>query len=133
MVKTALFPGMLAALLLFGNAQASDVKILTADFRLDSKNVWTVSVTLHHADSGWDHYANIWRIVDKKGNILGERVLLHPHLYEQPFTRSQSGIFIPEDEPIVYIEAHDLLHGWSTQRQEVNLGDAVQGRINVNF
>lgn len=47
-----------------------------------------LQVTLSHSDTGWDHYANLWQVFDEAGNLLGERVLLHPHVNEQPFTRS---------------------------------------------
>lgn len=48
----------------------------------------TIHVTLSHPDTGWDHYANFWHVLDDKGNVLAERELVHPHVHEQPFTRS---------------------------------------------
>jgi len=47
-----------------------------------------IHVTVSHPDSGWDHYADIWRVYGPDGAELAERVLLHPHETEQPFTRS---------------------------------------------
>ena len=44
-----------------------------------------------HPDTGWDDYADGWRVLDMDGNELGMRVLHHPHVDEQPFTRSLSG------------------------------------------
>ena len=38
--------------------------------------------------TGWEHYANKWDVVGPDDTILGTRVLLHPHVNEQPFTRS---------------------------------------------
>ena len=35
----------------------------------------TFHVTVRHADSGWDHYANQWQIVAADGAILATRVL----------------------------------------------------------
>lgn len=52
-------------------------------------------VTVKHADTGWDHYANVWRVFGPDGALLAERVLLHPHETEQPFTRSTS-LVVPE-------------------------------------
>ncbi len=52
---------------------------------------WTVDVTLSHGDTGWDDYADGWRIEDASGAVLGTRELLHPHVTEQPFTRSLVG------------------------------------------
>ena len=48
----------------------------------------TIHVTLAHPDTGWDHYADGWEVVTGDGTSLGLRVLAHPHVDEQPFTRS---------------------------------------------
>ena len=73
---------------------------------------WKISVTLLHGDEGWDHYADRWQVLGPDGAVLGERVLAHPHVDEQPFTRSQSGIVIPDDLEEVTVRAHDSVHGW---------------------
>ena len=72
---------------------------------------WTISVTLSHGDTGWDDYADGWRVLDPDGTELGLRVLVHPHVTEQPFTRSQSGITIPDGLDHVLIEARTLPEG----------------------
>jgi hypothetical protein len=95
------------------------IELATLEARDDG---WDVSVTLRHADTGWDHYADQWRVVNAAGEVLGRRVLHHPHVEEQPFTRRQSGIAIPSGTTVIYIEAHDTVHGWSTDRLEVDLG-----------
>ena len=126
----ALFAGILA-IILFGNANAGEVKILAADFSRSGDNQWSVSVTLKHHDTGWDHYADDWRIVDDKGNVLGNRVLYHPHVSEQPFTRSLSGVKIPPGVTQVYVEAHDKVHGWTPDRLSVDLRKADKGELRV--
>ncbi|HKK96768.1 MAG TPA: hypothetical protein VJ928_01215 [Marivita sp.] len=70
-----------------------------------------VSVTLSHADTGWDHYADGWRIETEDGTVVGTRELLHPHVNEQPFTRSLTVSELPE-EPI-FIRARDNVDGWA--------------------
>lgn len=105
---------------------AEDVAILSADFLETEKNTWSVNITLKHADSGWQHYADRWRIVDSGGQIFGERVLLHPHVNEQPFTRALNGILIPETAHIIYIEVHDSKHGWSDSKLEIDI-DEIRG------
>ncbi|MCC2110515.1 MAG: hypothetical protein KDJ16_00600 [Hyphomicrobiales bacterium] len=72
---------------------------------------YRADVTVRHADSGWDHYADRWQVMTGEGTVLGERVLLHPHETEQPFTRSLSGIEIPADVSEVFVRAHDSVHG----------------------
>ncbi|ATG44660.1 hypothetical protein PhaeoP18_02732 [Phaeobacter piscinae] len=74
---------------------------------------WRISVTLTHPDSGWDHYADGWRVLDTKGNVLGLRELAHPHVNEQPFTRSLAGVAIPEGLDTVLIQARCNVDGWS--------------------
>jgi hypothetical protein len=74
---------------------------------------WQFSVTLSHPDTGWDHYADGWRVLDMEGKELGLRVLAHPHVNEQPFTRSLGGVTVPEGTTQVQIQARCLVDGWS--------------------
>nr|WP_067294399.1 hypothetical protein [Marinobacterium profundum] len=112
-------------------AQAGEVEILGAQFQSSGADRWLVSVTLQHGDSGWDHYADNWRVVDEAGAVLGDRVLFHPHVDEQPFTRSLSGVMVPEGTNHLFIEAHDKVHGWSTKRLAIDLAEARGGRLQV--
>jgi|SaaInlV_100m_DNA_5_1039725.scaffolds.fasta_scaffold02463_3 hypothetical protein len=118
-VKTAMI-GLIVGIFA-SSAHGGDVNILSANFEPLGGNIWAVDVTLEHADSGWDHYADAWRVVDTDGKILGTRVLLHPHEDEQPFTRGLYDVEIPSTVEIVYIEAHELVHGWTPNRLEVEL------------
>lgn len=102
------------------NASANEVQIVDAT-ATESVGNWTFAVTLKHADEGWDHYANLWQVETEEGQVLGERELLHPHVDEQPFTRSLSSVSIPAGVDKVYIRARDSVHGWSPQRFEIIL------------
>ena len=77
-----------------------------------SGDTWTISVTVSHGDTGWDHYADGWRVESLDGTELGYRKLLHPHVNEQPFTRSLGGVMVPDGSKEVVIRAHDSVHGW---------------------
>lgn len=44
--------------------------------------------------------------------MLGTRRLEHPHVSEQPFTRSLRGVVVPEAVTLVRVRAHDSVHGW---------------------
>ncbi|MEM9146802.1 MAG: hypothetical protein AAGC57_11430 [Pseudomonadota bacterium] len=101
-------------------ALAGDVEI-TAAKATWSGGGWRIDVTLAHGDTGWDHYADAWRVVGADGTVYGTRTLYHPHVDEQPFTRSLSGVAIPETIDTVEIEAHDSVHGWSPNRFVVRL------------
>ncbi len=76
---------------------------------------WTVSVTLSHPDTGWDHYADGWEVLAPDGTRLGFRELLHPHVTEQPFTRSLSGVAIPEGLAQVLIRPRCNVDGWANE------------------
>ena len=86
-----------------------------------SGGTWRFDVTLSHPDTGWEHYADAWRVLDMDGNELGIRILLHPHETEQPFTRSLGGLAIPRDVDTVQIEARCLVDGWANARKTVQL------------
>ncbi|MDX1513214.1 MAG: hypothetical protein R3174_05665 [Gammaproteobacteria bacterium] len=112
-------------------AGAGDVAVEFARFHSESANTWSVSVTLRHADTGWDHYADAWRVVTPEGRELGLRTLYHPHENEQPFTRNLGGIRIPPEITKVYVEAHDKVHGWSPDRIEVDLKESQGDRYEI--
>lgn len=122
--------GLLLVMLLPGLVFANQAVIRQAEFEQHAAS-WTVSVTLQHADTGWDHYADGWRVVTADGKVLGHRILYHPHENEQPFTRSLSGIKIPVEVNTVFVEAHDKVHGWNKERLEVNLQQAQGERYRV--
>jgi len=103
---------LFALLLLFplmtvyaGEADVIKVKVVKL-----GNGAYQFDVTLSHNDEGWDHYANKWDVVDPEGNVLGTRTLYHPHVGEQPFTRSLSGVKIPGGMGEVTIRAHDSVH-----------------------
>ncbi len=91
-------------------------------------DTWTFYVTVAHPDTGWEDYADGWDVVLPDGTVIKPnsddpftRLLLHPHESEQPFTRSQSGIVIPEGVTEVRVRAHDLVDGWGGQEVVVDL------------
>lgn len=89
---------------------------------------WTFNVTVFHPDTGWDDYTNGWDVVTEDGMVLKPdpespftRLLLHPHVDDQPFTRSQANIVIPEGITKIIVRANDLLHGFGGQEVFVDL------------
>ncbi|WP_420337666.1 hypothetical protein [Roseibium sp.] len=110
-----------AALVLSTNPVfAGDVEIVDAAAK-EGAGGWTFSVTLKHGDTGWDHYADLWEVYTPEGKLLGKRVLAHPHVNEQPFTRSLSGVQIPNGVTTVIIRARDSVHGVSPQEFRLEL------------
>jgi len=100
---------------------AGEVAILAVEARPQQDGRYAFAVTLKHADNGWDHYADRWQVLGPDGAVLGDRVLMHPHVNEQPFTRSLSGVAIPGGLKSVFISAHDKMHGDSLKLFEVTL------------
>jgi hypothetical protein len=123
--------GLLMALVMFTglvrHAAANEVEIVKVTLEA-STGSWVFNVTLLHEDTGWQHYADGWRIVDDKGTEIGYRKLWHPHKDEQPFTRALSDVKIPSGTKIIYVEAHDKVHGWSKQRVRIDLTKAKGDR-----
>ncbi len=114
-----------------GNATfAGDVAVMKVRFEQRGDS-WHVNTTLRHADTGWSHYADAWRVVDESGKVLGTRTLYHPHENEQPFTRNLSDLRVSEGTHIIFVEAHDKVHGWSKQRVRVDLRKSRGERFEV--
>jgi hypothetical protein len=89
---------------------------------------WAFHVTVEHPDSGWEDYADGWDVVTPDDEVLKPnaddpftRLLLHPHENEQPFTRSQSRIVIPDAVTQVRVRAHDLVDGYGGREVVVDL------------
>ena len=106
-------------LLVVAPVQAGDVTIVRV--KVECPNTCTFSVTLEHADEGWDHYADQWDVMTLDDQLLKSRVLYHPHENEQPFTRSLSGVLVPEGMKQVKVRARDSKHGWSKNEVIVDL------------
>lgn len=109
---------VLTCLALPAFADAPVIENITAQ---QSGNSWRFSVTLSHADTGWDDYADGWRVEAEDGTVIGTRVLAHPHENEQPFTRSLGNVSIPQSSDVVYIRAKDLIGGWAKERTAFQL------------
>jgi len=99
------------ALLAASAASAGEARVVAAT-ATPGAHGWRLDVTVAHADAGWDHYADAWEVTAPDGAVLGVRELLHPHDDEQPFTRSLTGVAIPEGVDHVTIRARDSVHGW---------------------
>ena len=111
-----------AALLALSGAPArAEIPRITAVEALRTGTSWRFEVTLVHPDTGWDHYADGWEVLDADGNVLGHRTLAHPHGFNQPFTRALSGVEIPAGVTTVYLRAHCLVDGWGKADFAVDL------------
>ena len=93
-----------------GPAQAGEADVVGARAVSEGRGRWRFDVTVRHADEGWEHYSDKWDVLGPEGEVLGTRVLVHPHVDEQPFTRSLRALVLPEEIREVTIRAHDSVH-----------------------
>lgn len=100
---------------------AGEADVIDATATCDANRVCTFTVTVLHEDTGWEHYADHWRILTPGQEELGKRILLHPHESEQPFTRTLSGVTVPRSIERVTVEAHDSVHGYGGSKHKLNL------------
>ncbi|MDA2812229.1 hypothetical protein O4J56_16410 [Nocardiopsis sp. RSe5-2] len=93
-----------------------------------------VDVVVTQGDAGYDfavtisspydtpeRYADGWRVVGPDGTVFGEHVLAHDHADEQPFTRTQRGVDIPDETEEVTVEARDSTNGYGGETMTVPL------------
>ena len=102
-------------------ARGDEADVVSAEARCDEERRCLFSVTLRHADEGWKHYADQWEVRGPDGEVLGTRVLRHPHVDEQPFTRTLSDVRVPDGVSAVQVRARDSEHGWGGRAVEVEI------------
>ncbi len=124
MSNPILMGGILVALLAAGaSALAGEADVLGVKVRPSADGAYRFSVTVRHDDEGWEHYADRWEVLAPDGTVLGTRVLLHPHVGEQPFTRSLAGVAVPAGVSRVVVRAHDSVHGLDGAEVTVELAE----------
>ncbi len=112
---------VLGLLLATAGAAAGEADVVGAEARRTADGSWRFEVTVRHADTGWEHYADKWEVLAPDGRLLGERILLHPHVEEQPFTRTLAGVAVPAGIREVRIRAHDSVHGYGGRELRLEL------------
>ena len=119
--RNALMPALaLAAVLIEGGARAGEADVLAVEVTAAAEG-WRITATVRHADAGWEHYADRFEVTTPAGVILAVRTLHHPHVDEQPFTRSLSGVVVPEGLERVVVRARDSVHGYGGETVTVAL------------
>ncbi len=98
---------MLAGPALAGEADVIDVKVRSA-----GGSAYDFDVTIRSNDTGWEHYADAFEVLAPDGTLLGQRILLHPHVDEQPFTRDLYGVAVPEEIVEVTVRARHKPKGY---------------------
>jgi len=114
-------PVVLAAVMLCSPASAGEADVVDVRVQMQVDGSYRFDATVRHADVGWDHYADAFEIIGPDGDVLGARVLAHPHVDEQPFTRSLGGVKIPPGVASVAVRARDKVHGLGGKTYQVKL------------
>lgn len=78
----------------------------------DSDGSWSLDVTLSSQYDSPERYADGWRVLDADGKVLGEHTLGHDHADEQPVTRTQTGLEIPDGVDVITVEGKDTENGF---------------------
>lgn len=89
--------------------------------RAAGKNVFDFDVTVSSPYDTARRYADAFRVMGKDGTVYGERVLLHDHADEQPFTRDLYGVRIPEGVRSVVVQGRDRHYGYGGKTMETAL------------
>ncbi|MEV8283541.1 hypothetical protein AB0O79_10850 [Rhodoglobus sp. NPDC076798] len=84
-------------------------------------NLFDFAVTISSPYDTPEQYADGWRVVAPDGTVFGEHSLSHDHASEQPFTRTQAGVEIPEGITEVTIEGRDQANGYGGTTVSVEL------------
>lgn len=81
-------------------AFANEADVLNVSVKCNEKYECNFRVRVEHKDKDWKHYANRWEILSLDGKLLAVRELAHPHVDEQPFTRSLTATIAPEHKEV---------------------------------
>ena len=119
-MRILVLTAMAAATMIAGSASAGEADVVGVRM-VERGGTYSFSVTVRHADAGWEHYADKWEVVAPDGKVIDTRVLAHPHDSEQPFTRNLGGVRIPADLTKVRVRAHDKVHGYGGREMEVDM------------
>jgi hypothetical protein len=95
--------------------------VLSARVRTSGSDVFDFDVTVSSPYDSPTRYADAFRARDKTGTVFGERILLHDHASEQPFTRDMYTVKIPASVKTVILEARDKAFGYGGKIVEVKL------------
>ena len=95
--------------------------VLAVKVRPSGSGSFDFDVTISSPYDTPQRYADAFRAAGKDGRVFGERVLLHDHADEQPFTRDLYGVIIPPEIRVIVIQARDQKFGYGGRVVEVAL------------
>lgn len=102
------------------SVQASSPQIVNVVAIADG-GAWTLTITITHDDSGWDHYASGVQVLAPDGSVLAQHEIAHPHEAGVPFDEVVTGVHVPAGVDHVMVRARCTLDGWSARTRRVDL------------
>jgi len=102
-----------------GGARFPDV--VDVEITADGDGTYALEITISSTYDTPERYADGWRVLDPDGEELGVMELTHDHASEQPFTRTHSGLEIPDGVTSVTVEGHDQANGYGGATQTVDV------------
>lgn len=103
-----------------GQAEQRFPDVIAAELE-PAGDAWRLDATLSSPYDTPERYADAFRAVSEDGTVLGVRELAHDHANEQPFTRSLTGLEIPDEVERITVEGRDLAHGWGGDTVELEV------------
>jgi hypothetical protein len=95
--------------------------VLAVKVRPSRANTFDFDATISSPYDTPQRYADAFRVIGKDGTVYGERILLHDHASEQPFTRDLYGVAIPPGVRTVIVQGRDKKYGYGGKTVEVGL------------
>jgi len=99
----------------------ADVKAVTVS---GASGAYTFAVKLKSTDTGCKQYADWWEVLNKEGELLYRRILVHSHPTTQPFMRSGGKVAIYASD-VVYVRGHMNKTGY--------VGAVMKGSVSKGF
>ena len=119
--RSVIAAALAAAALAFSPVHGGEADVIDVKATKTGERSFRFDVTVRHKDTGWDHYADRWEVLGPDRKVLATRVLYHPHVEEQPFTRSLNSVRVPIGVTRVIVRARDKVHEFGGIEKSVAL------------
>jgi len=104
-----------------GQDQQKYPDVVNVSVRARGENSFDFDATISSPYDTAERYADAFRVMGTDGKSYGERILLHDHADEQPFTRDLYNVSIPRGVQKVIVQARDKKYGYGGKTREVAL------------